>query len=220
VKLGQLNDLIQRFKKHGVEKVVMVGQIAPENLFARISLDLRMTMLLAKLRSRNAETIFGAIGDELAKDGLQLVPHASYLQEFIPKAGPITKLKPTKEQLQDVEFGEKIARSIAALDIGQTVVVKKGTVLAVEAFEGTDACLARGGELGQGGACAVKVTKPGQDMRFDIPVIGLTTIETAARAGVSVIAFEAGRTLLLEREQIVKKADEASISLYAFEVKS
>jgi len=217
VKLGQLNDLIERFKKHGVEKIVMVGQIAPKNLFSRISLDLRMTMLLARLRTRNAESIFGAIGDELAKDGLQLVPHASFLQEFIPKAGPLTRLKPTKEQLQDLEFGEKIARSIAALDIGQTVVVKEGTVLAVEAFEGTDACLARGGELGQGGATAVKTTKPGQDMRFDIPVIGLTTIETAARAGVALIAFEAGRTILIERDEIIAAAEKSGVCLIAFE---
>ena len=215
VKLGQLNDLIGRFKKHHVIDVVMVGQIAPKNLFSRISLDLRMTMLLAKLRSRNAETIFGAIGEELAKDGLRLVPHASYLEEFIPKAGPLTKIKPNKEQHQDIEFGQKIARSLAALDVGQTVVVKEGTVLAVEAFEGTDACLRRGGELGQGGATAVKVTKPGQDMRFDIPVIGMTTIETAKDAGISVIAFEAGRTLLLERDELIRKADESGICLVA-----
>lgn len=217
VKLGQLNDLIARFKKHGVEEVVMVGQIAPKNLFARISLDLRMTLLLAKLRTRNAETIFGAIGGELAKDGLRLVPHASYLEEFIPRPGPLTKRKPDQEQSQDIEFGARIARSVAALDIGQTVVVKQGTVLAIEGLEGTDACIARGGELGQGGAVVVKATKPGQDMRFDIPVVGMTTIEAAKAAGISVIAFEAGRTLLLERDEIIKKADEAAICLVAFE---
>lgn len=217
VKLGQLNDLIQRFKKHGVEEVVMVGQIAPKNLFARISLDLRMTMLLAKIRTRNAETIFGAIGTELAKDGLKLIPHASYLEEFMPKAGPLTRVRATREQEQDIAFGAKIAKSIAALDIGQSVVVKEGTVLAVEALEGTDACLTRGGELGQGGSVAVKVTKPGQDMRFDIPVIGMTTIETASKAGIAVIAFEAEKTLLLERDEIIKAADKFGICLVAIE---
>ena len=217
VKLGQLSELIQRLKKHGVEKVVMVGQIAPKNLFGRISLDLRMTMLLAKLRTRNAETIFGAIGDELAKDGLRLISHASYLEDFIPKAGPLTRLKPTQEQQRDIEFGRRIAKSVAALDIGQTVVVKEGAVLAVEALEGTDACLLRGGQLGQGGAVAVKVTKPGQDMRFDIPVVGMTTIETAKKAGIAVLALEAGRTLLLERDEIVQAADEHGICLIAIE---
>ncbi len=217
VKLGQLGELIQRFKKHGIKEVVMVGQIAPKNLFARISLDLRMTVLLAKLRTRNAGTIFGAIGNELAKDGLVLIPHASYLEEFIPKAGPLTRSNPTPQQRQDIDFGLKVARSIAALDIGQTVVVKEGAVLAVEALEGTDACLARGGELGQGGAVAVKVTKPGQDMRFDIPVVGMTTVETAKKAGIAVLAVEAGKTLLLEREEIVREADKHNICLLAFE---
>jgi UDP-2,3-diacylglucosamine hydrolase len=220
VKLGQLNDLIGRFKKHGVEQIVMVGQIAPKNLFNRISLDLRMTMLLAKLRTRNAETIFGAIGDELAKDGLKLIPHAPYLDEFIPKAGPLTKLKPTSSQQQDIEFARKTAKAIAALDIGQTVVVKEGTVLAVEAFEGTDACLLRGGQLGQGGSVAVKVTKPGQDMRFDIPVVGMTTIETTGKAGIAVLALEAGRTLLLERDDMVAAADKLGVCLVAIKGES
>ena len=219
VKLGKLNDLVGRFKKHGVEKVVMVGQIAPKNLFARVSLDVRMTMLLAKLRTKNAESIFGAIGREIAKDGLSLVPHAHYVGEAIPKKGVLTQRKPTKEQEQDIKFGRRIGGSIAALDIGQTVVIKRGTVLAVEAFEGTDEALLRGGRLAgdERGAVAVKVSKPGQDMRFDIPDIGETTIETARKAELSVLAFEAGKTLLLERDQIVRLEDKHGICLMAFE---
>jgi UDP-2,3-diacylglucosamine hydrolase len=215
MKLGQLGKLIEAFKKHGVRDVVMVGQIAPKNLFANVRLDLRMTILLAKLKRRNAETIFGAIGEELAKDGLHLVPHAQYLNRLIPGPGLLTRRPPSSEEREDFGFGFKIAKTMAGLDIGQTVVVKRGTVLAVEAFEGTDQALARGGELGQGQSVAVKVTKPGQDMRFDIPCIGVSTIETLAKAGISALAIEAGRTLLLEKEALLKTADEAGIAIEA-----
>lgn len=219
MKLGQLGKLIQAFKENDIRDVVMVGQIAPKNLFANVRLDLRMTMLLAKLKRRNAETIFGAIGDELAKDGMKLVPHADFLQRLIPKPGVLTKRKPTSEEREDFEFGFRIAKEIAAHDIGQTVVVKRGTVLAVEAFEGTDAALLRGGELGQGGSVAVKVTKPGQDMRFDIPCIGCGTIEALRKAGITALGIEAGKTLLLEMEELLKMAGDAKIAIEAMEWK-
>ncbi len=215
LKLGQLDRLIQAFRDQGVRRVVMVGQIAPKNLFASLRLDLRMTLLLARLKRRNAETIFGAIGEELAKDGMELVPHADFLERLIPKKGVLTRRKPTSEEREDFEFGLRIARSVAALDIGQTVVVKRGTVLAVEAFEGTDAALLRGGQLGEGGAVAVKVTKPGQDMRFDIPCVGGTTLAALTQAGITALAIEAGRTLLLEKEELLKMADAAKIAIEA-----
>ena len=217
MKLGQLGKLIETFKKNQVRDVVMVGQIAPKNLFKGLRLDMRMTMLLARLKKRNAETIFGAIGQELAKDGLRLVPHAQFLERLIPKAGVLTNRKPTKEEQEDLEFGFRIGKSIADLDIGQTVVVKRGTVLAVEAFEGTDAALLRGGQLGGGDAVAVKVTKPSQDMRFDIPCIGNTTIEILKQAGITVLGIEAGRTLLLEQDPLLASANKAGISIVALE---
>ena len=217
MKLGQLGKLIEAFQKNQVREVVMVGQIAPKNLFANLRLDLRMTMLLARLKRRNAETIFGAIGEELAKDGLALVPHAQFLERLIPRPGVLTKRKPSKEERDDFEFGYRIGKSIANLDIGQTVVVKQGTVLAVEAFEGTDAAMLRGGELGQGGGVAVKVTKPGQDMRFDIPCIGCTTIETLKKARISALGIEAGKTLLLEMDALLESANEAKITIEALE---
>ncbi len=219
MKLGQLGKLIGAFQENKVRDIVMVGQIAPTNLFSNLRLDLRMTLLLAKLKRRNAETIFGAIGEELAKDGMKLVPHADYLQRLIPKAGVLTKRKPNAEEREDFEFGFRIGKSIAALDVGQTVVVKRGTVLAVEAFEGTDAALLRGGDLGNGDSVAVKVTKPGQDMRFDIPCIGCGTIETLRKAKITAMAIEAGKTLLLELEDLLKMANESKIAIEAIDPK-
>ncbi len=215
VKLGHLGKLIDAFKKHEVRDVVMVGQIAPRNLFASLRLDLRMTMLLARLKRRNAETIFGAVGEELARDGLNLVPHAAFLERLIPKPGLLTQKKPTSGEREDFAFGFQLAKKMAALDIGQTVVVKRGTVLAVEAFEGTDRALLRGGELGQGDSVAVKVTKPGQDMRFDIPCIGPQTIETLKKSGITAMGIEAGRTLLLEMEELLESANDARIAIEA-----
>ncbi|NUN92917.1 MAG: UDP-2,3-diacylglucosamine diphosphatase LpxI [Verrucomicrobiae bacterium] len=217
LKLGQLDRLIQAFKTNGVRKVVMVGQIAPKNLFAHLRLDLRMTLLLARLKRRNAETIFGAIGEELAKDGLELVPHAPFLARILPEPGVLTRRTPDAAERAAFQFGWPIAKEIARLDIGQTVVVKEGTVLAVEAFEGTDACLRRGGTLGKGGAIAVKVTKPNQDLRFDIPCIGLETIAILREAGIRAMAIEARRTLLLAREELLAAANDHGIAIEALD---
>jgi len=227
LKLGQLQKLIEAFQKHAIRQVVMVGQIAPKNLFKNLRLDWRMAKLLAQLKRKNAETIFGAIGAELARNGIELVPHARFLRRIIPGSGVLTKRKPDKEEREDFQFGWNIARQIAALDIGQTVVVKRGMVLAVEAFEGTDVALRRGGELGQGGAegvgnkgagaVAVKATKPGQDMRFDIPCIGCDTIKTLKKAGISALGIEADKTLLLEKESLLEMANEAKIAIEALE---
>lgn len=217
LKLGQLDRLIQAFKTNGVRKVVMVGQIAPKNLFANLRLDLRMTLLLARLKRRNAETIFGAIGEELAKDGLELAPHAPFLARILPEPGVLTRRTPDAAERAAFQFGWPIAKEIARLDIGQTVVVKEGTVLAVEAFEGTDACLRRGGTLGKDGAIAVKVTKPNQDLRFDIPCIGLETIAILREAGIRAMAIEARRTLLLAREELLAAANDHGIAIEALD---
>ncbi|MCC7518907.1 MAG: UDP-2,3-diacylglucosamine diphosphatase LpxI [Verrucomicrobiae bacterium] len=215
MKLGQLNRLVQAFKANGVRRVVMVGQIAPKNLYANLRVDLRMAALLARLKRRNAETIFGAVGEELAKDGLELVSHTEFLASLIPGPGVLTRRKPKAAERAAFQFGWRVAKEIAALDIGQTVVVKEGTVLAVEAFEGTDECLRRGGALGQGGAIAVKVTKPNQDMRFDIPCIGPETVAILKASGIAAMAVEAGRTLLLAKEELLAAADAAGLALAA-----
>ena len=175
---------------------------------------MKALVVLAKLRERNAETIFGAIADEMQKAGVELLPATAFMEEYVAPAGLIAGPKLTRREETDVAFGFRIAKETSALDIGQTVVVKAGTVLAVEAFEGTNAAMQRGGELGRGGAVMVKVAKPNQDLRFDVPVIGPVTIETARAAKIRVLGVEAGRTLLLERRRLLTLADEARISIF------
>jgi DUF1009 family protein len=201
LRVGQLSKLIGAFTDRGVKQCVMAGQVAPKNLYD-LRPDLRAVAMLFRLKEKNAHTIFGAIADELKKDGVELVDATPWLQRLMPGAGFAIGPALTEEQRDDVAFGHRIAREVSRLEIGQTVVVKRGTVLAVEGFEGTDKCLARGGELAgkDGGAVAVKVAKANHDMRFDIPCIGPATLETCAAAGISVLAFEPGRALLLEQE--------------------
>ncbi len=212
VRVGQLSRMIRFFRKESVTECVMVGQIAPKNLFD-LRPDFRTLLMLAKLKRRNAETLFGAIGDELKKEGITLLPATTFLEDQMPKAGHIAGPAPKKRRLEDAAFGFAIAKESSRLDIGQTVVVKNGTVLAVEAFEGTNDCIRRGGALGKGGATMVKVSKPAQDMRFDVPVLGPETIRVAAEAGVDLIAVEAGKTLLLGREELENLCAKHRVSL-------
>ncbi len=214
VKVGQLSKMITAFTDREVRQCVMLGQIAPKNLFD-VRPDFRAVTLLLRLKQKNAHTIFGAIADELQKDGVQLVEATPWLRPLMPGAGFHLGVKLTEERREDIRFGFGIAKEISRLEIGQTVVVKRGTVLAVEGFEGTDRCLARGGELAgkEGDAVAVKVAKLKHDMRFDIPCIGPATLETCAKSGVAVLALEAGRTLLLEQEACVPLAERHKITL-------
>jgi hypothetical protein len=212
--VGQLGKMISTFTSRGVKQVVMAGQVAPKNLFD-LRPDLRAMGVLLRLKEKNAHTIFGAIADELKKDGVELIDASPWLAPLMPQGDFALGPKLSAEQKADVEFGFKIAKEISRLEIGQLVVVKNGTVLAAEGFEGTDKCLARGGELAgkHGGAVAVKVAKLNHDMRFDIPCIGSKTLETCAASGVSVLALESGRTLLLEQETCAQVAKQNKISL-------
>jgi len=214
LKVGQLSKMISVFTNREINRCVMVGQIAPKNLYD-LRPDLRAMGVLLRLKEKNAHTIFGAIATELKKDGVELVDATLWLKPLMPANGFQLGPKLTAEQNADVEFGFKIAKEVSRLEIGQTVVVKNGTVLAVEGFEGTDKCLARGGELAgkNGGAIAVKVAKIEHDMRFDIPCIGAQTFETCAASGISVLALEAGKTLLLERDICEKFAAKHKISV-------
>src|SRR6478609_4064485 len=214
VKVGQLSKMISAFTDRGVKQTVMLGQIAPKNLFD-VRPDLRAVGVLFKLKERNAHTIFGAIADELKKDGVELIEATQWLQPLMPGADFRMGRKLTEAQQADVEFGFRIAKEVSRLEIGQLVVVKEGTVLAVEGFEGTDKCLARGGELAgkNGGAVAIKVAKLNHDMRFDVPCIGPKTLETCAAAGVAVLAFESGRSLVLEQETCALLADKHRLAL-------
>lgn len=214
VKVGQINRAIKAFSSRGVRHCVMAGQIAPKNLF-NLRPDLRALTLLLQLRRKNAHTIFGAIANELAKDGIELISAVPWLRPHMPDTGFHLGPRLSREQQSDVEFGHRLAKEVSRLEIGQTVVVKDGTVLAVEGFEGTDACLTRGGQLAgaKGGAVAVKVAKEGHDMRFDIPCFGEVTIETCAQSGVAVLAVEAGRTILLERSRAETVARRGKVSV-------
>jgi DUF1009 family protein len=192
----------------------MAGQIAPKNLFD-LRPDWKALMLLGKLKQRNAESIFAVIGDELGKVDVDLLPAATFLEDYLASAGLIAGAKLSRREQEDVDLGWNIAKEIARLDIGQTVIVKNGTVLAVEAFEGTNDAIRRGGTLAREAAVMIKVAKPNQDMRFDVPVIGIETIRVAAEAKLRVVAIEAARTLLLERELIVDLAARSKISVVA-----
>ena len=213
-RVGQLSKMISFFVRHGAGQSVMVGQIAPKNLFD-LRPDLRLLMMLARLKRRNAETLFGAISDEMAKDGIKLLPATTFLEHLMPERGHVAGPAIKKRRWEDADYGFKIAKESSRLDIGQTVVVKNGTVLAVEAFEGTNEAVKRGGAMGRGGATMVKVAKPGQDMRFDVPVIGPDTVRTAADAGVDLIAVEAGMTLLLGLDELQQECLQRKVSVIA-----
>lgn len=214
LRIGQLGKMITAFTERGVARCVMAGQVAPKNLFD-LRPDLRAMAMLLRLKEKNAHTVFGAIADELQKDGVTLIEATPWLKPHLPGTGFHLGPKLSDGQRADVAFGLRIAKEISRLEIGQIVVVKNGTVLAVEGFEGTDKCLLRGGELAgkDGGAVAVKVAKEKHDLRFDIPCIGPQTIETCAAAGLAVLALEPGKTLVLEQDAVENLARKHHVSL-------
>lgn len=214
LKVGQLSKLVSAFTDRGIRHCVMLGQIAPKNLFD-LRPDLRGITMMLRLKEKNAHTIFGAIAEELRKDGVELIAATPWLRPLMPGPGFALGPKLTDEQRADMHFGFRIAKDVSRLEIGQTVVVKNGTVLAVEGFEGTDRCLARGGELAgkDGGAVAVKVARENHDMRFDVPCIGPQTLETCAAAQLAVLALESGRSLVLEQDAVENLATRKKISL-------
>jgi DUF1009 family protein len=214
LRVGQLGRLLKCFSETGVHRAIMAGQISPKNLFD-LRPDWKALFLLARLKHRNAESIFAAIADELAKIEVELLPATTFLDSFLAETGLVAGPELSDREKQDVDYGWQIAKEISRLDIGQTVVVKNGTVLAVEAFEGTNEALKRGGALGRKKAIMIKVAKPNQDMRFDVPVIGVETVRIAAQVAVRVIAIEAGKTLLLEKESVVDLAERSKISIIA-----
>ena len=212
LRVGQLGRLLKFFRETGVRQAIMAGQIAPRNLFD-LHPDWKALLLLARLKQRNAESIFSGIALELQKAGAELLPATTFLEDLIASRDLIAGPKLGRRQLSDIDFGWNIAKEVARLDVGQTVIVKNGTVLAVEGFDGTNETIYRGGKLAGTGAIMIKVSKPNQDMRFDVPVIGLETVRVAHEAQVRAIVVEAGRTLLLEKTLILEQADRAQISI-------
>jgi UDP-2,3-diacylglucosamine hydrolase len=217
MRVGQLGRLLKFFENAGVHEAIMAGQIAPKNLFS-LRPDFKVLMVLSKLKRRNAETLFGALADELGKVGVRLLPATTFMEDALSAEGVIAGPKLKKRYLDDVAYGFEIAKEISRMDIGQTVVVRSGTVLAVEAFEGTNETIRRGASLGKQGTVVVKVSKPNQDLRFDVPVVGCETLEVAYAAGVKVIAVEAGKTLLLDKDAVKALAEEKQITLYGYKL--
>ncbi len=211
--LGQLGKTIDYLKSQGVHRAVMAGQVKHVQLFRGITPDLRAMKLLSRVANKKADTLLSAVTQEFEKEGIQFLSSLTYLDKNICPVGPLTQRTPTPAEQEDIEFGLPLARSMAGHDIGQTLVVKDKTVVAVEAMEGTDACIRRAGEIAGAGCIIIKVARPKQDLRFDVPVIGPLTLESLKTAHASVLAIEAGKTLLLNRDQLLKTANAYQLSI-------
>lgn len=216
VRLGELGALFAALHAAGAREAVVAGNVPKENLYAGsdlIRLDARGAAFIASLRDRNDDSILRALGDAIEAEGICVLSQALHAPHLLANVGPLGAVAPTAAQLADVAWAWPLAKEIGRLDIGQTLVVRERTVLAVEAIDGTDATIRRGGALGRGQVCVVKVWKPGQDPRFDFPTIGPDTLETLSQSGAALMAMEAGRTLVLEREAVVARADALGIAL-------
>jgi DUF1009 family protein len=213
VGIGQLGKMISFFKREGVEKAMMAGQVKHVQLFSGAMPDARMMKMLWNLPRRNTDALIGGVANELAKEGIELIDSTYLIPEQLAQNGVLTKRKPDKTELENIDYGLHIAAEIARLDLGQTIVVRAKACVAIEAMEGTDATIRRAGELANGKLTVVKVAKPDQDMRFDVPVVGLPTIETMVAAGATCLSITAGKTLIFDREEMMKRADQAKISL-------
>jgi len=229
--LGELSRLIDVFHKEGVTMAVMAGQVKHEQIFSSIRPDWRLAKLLLNLRTRNTDMLLGAVAKVLGDEGIELISSTAFLEPLLAQEGVLTQRAPDEEERKNIEYGLGVARSVAGFDIGQTVVVAAQACVAVEAMEGTDAAIERAGALmktldGSGDESAavttlerrltvVKVAKPKQDMRFDVPVIGMRTVETMMVAGASCLSVEAGRTLLFDRDALIERADKSGIAIVA-----
>jgi DUF1009 family protein len=227
VGIGQLGKMIRFFKSEGVEKAIMAGQVKHIQIFSRAIPDARMLKVLLKLPRRNTDSLIGAIAAELASEGIQLIDSTHFLQDYLPGAGTLTKREPSAAERADIEYGLEIAREIANLNLGQTIVLRGKACVAIEAMEGTDATIQRAGELmrgkgkpgavmlSRGGLTVLKVCKPDQDMRFDVPVVGVPTIETMAGAGATCLCISAGKTLMFDRDEMIALANKNKITILA-----
>jgi DUF1009 family protein len=223
--LGELSKLIETFQREGVTRAVMAGQVKHKQIFSSIRPDWRLAKLLLNLRTRNTDMLLGAVAKVLGDEGIELISSTQFLEPMLAVEGVLTKRAPNATELGDIAYGLSVARGIAGFDLGQTVVIAARACVAVEAMEGTDATIARAGELFrtledsastlERRLTVVKVAKPNQDMRFDVPVVGLPTIEAMRAAGATCLCVEAGRTLLFDREAMVAAADEAGIAIVA-----
>ena len=214
ISLGQLGTLIKLFEDAGVTQVVMAGQVKHAKLFAVMaSADATLLGVLMRLKTRNTDGLIGGIADAMREKGIELLNSTAFLAPLLAQEGVLTRRLPDEGEQADLAFGYRIADAIAGLDVGQTIVVKSAAVVAVEAMEGTDAIIARAGQLAGAGVRIVKVAKPNQDMRFDVPVVGVSTIEAMKAAGATILSVDAGKTLMVDGDAIVRAADDAGICI-------
>ncbi|MFC1501390.1 LpxI family protein [Elusimicrobiota bacterium] len=215
VSLGQFQKLIDTFHSENISTALMVGQVKHAQLFAGLKFDLRTVKLLASLKNKKTDTVLGAFVKELEKEGIKLLPSHEYLKHLLPKPGLICGKKLNRQEKADVEFGHRIAKSIAGLDIGQTIAVKDKVVLAVESIEGTNECIKRASKYAGENVIVIKVVKPDQDWRFDLPVIGPDTIIILSENKARAMVVDAGATLMIEKEKMLDMAKKSSITILA-----
>jgi DUF1009 family protein len=213
IRLGQLGQLIKALKKKSVKKALMAGTITKRRMFEDIRPDLKGLAVISKLALFHDDGILRSVADELAREGIEIVSSTQYLPELVAPQGCLTKRKPNKSEKEDIDFGFQVAKELGRLDIGQCVVVKKKTILAVEAIEGTDAAIRRGGDLAREGAVVVKVSKPNQDLRFDVPAVGLGTVKAMGEVKAAALAVESAKTLLFDKDEMITYADKIGIAV-------
>jgi DUF1009 family protein len=213
VGIGQLGKMISHFKAHGVSQAMMAGQVKHVQIFSGSLPDVRMLKMLWNLPKRNTDALIGGVADEMAREGIELIDSTHFIKEELAPEGVITKRSPNATELGNIEYGLQIAHEIARLDLGQTIVVRAKACVAIEAMEGTDATIRRAGEIARGKLTVVKVAKPDQDMRFDVPVIGVPTIEHMIEAGGTCLSVTAGKTLVFDRADVIKLADKNKIAI-------
>src|SRR6185295_14334276 len=217
VSLGQLGKAIDTLKAHGVSEAVMAGQVKHKQIFSGIVPDLKLMGVLARLAVKSTDSLIGGVADALGRDGIRLLPSTELLADHMASAGAMTRRKPSKDERADVDYGRGVARALGGHDIGQTVVVKDRDAVAVEAMEGTDEVIRRAGRIAGPGTVVVKVAKPRQDMRFDVPVVGPGTLAAMAEAASAALAVDAGRTLLLDKPDFLREADRLGIAVWGME---
>jgi UDP-2,3-diacylglucosamine hydrolase len=213
ISLGHLGKCIKVLKAAGVSQAIMAGQVKHARIFSGIVPDLTLLSVLTRLKARNTDALISAVADVLRGEGIELLNSTAFLEPLLARAGTLTGRAPTAEEAEDFAFGYRVADAIAALDVGQTIVVKDKAVVAVEAMEGTDAVIQRAGQIAGGGTRVVKVAKPKQDMRFDVPVVGIGTVEAMQRAGATAMSVDAGKTLVVDGGRVFAAADAAGITI-------
>ncbi len=211
--LGQLGRGIEILHRAGAREAVMAGQVKHRQIFSGVVPDLKLLGVLARLAFQNTDSLIGAVADALAREGITLLPSVAFLGDQLATVGPMTRRQPDREERRDVEYGERVARALAGMDLGQTAVVKHRAAVALEAMEGTDETIRRAGRIAGPGTTVVKVAKPRQDMRFDVPVVGEGTLQAMREAGSRVLALDAGRTLLIDREAFLAQAEADGVAV-------